>query len=98
MLDASGDRLTTLTSAVLYEHPLTTGRLTAGLTHSRMRVRGRSLNEIQRLGVVAVRQYGGRLLSFDRPSVTLRVARYLNDPSKQGGWTASTAIGFSLHR
>ena len=98
LLDVSGDRLTTVTSAVLYEHPLATGRLTTGVTHSRLRVRGRSLNEIQRIGVVVVRQSERRFLSLDRPSVTISVSRYLDDPSKQGEWTASMAIGFSLHR
>ena len=98
LLDVSGDRLTTVTSAVLYEHPLATGRLTTGVTHSRMRVRGRSLNEIQRLGIVVVRESEGQFLSLDRPSVTISASRYLDDPSKQGGWTAAMAIGFSLHR
>lgn len=98
LLDVGGDRLTTITSAVLYDHPLAAGHLTTGVTHSRMRGRGGSLNEVQRLGVVAVRQYEGRFLSLDRPSVTLSAARYLDDPSKQGQWTASMAIGFSLHR
>ena len=98
LLDVSGDRLTTVTSAVLYDHPLGTGGLTTGLTHSRMRVRGGSLNEIQRLGVVAVRQFDGHFLSLDRPSVTISASRYIDDPSKQGEWTASMAIGFSVRR
>ncbi len=98
LLDPGGDRLTTVTSAVLYEHPLATGHLTAGIAHSRMRVRGGSLNQIQRLGVVAIRQFDGRVLSLDRPSVTINASRYLDDPFKQGEWTASMAIGFSLHR
>lgn len=96
LLDVRGDRLTTITSAVLYEHPLAAGRLTAGVTHSRMRAGGELLNDVQRLGVVAVRQYEGRFLSLDRPSVTVSAARYLDDPSKQGEWTASMAIGFRL--
>jgi hypothetical protein len=98
LLDPGGDRLTTVTSAALYEHPLATGHLTAGIAHSRMRVRGGSLNQIQRLGVVAIRQFDGRVLSLDRPSVTINASRYLDDPFKQGQWTASMAIGFSLHR
>lgn len=98
LLDVSGDRLMTVTSAVLYEHPLATGRLTTGVTHSRQRVRGGSLNEIQRLGVVVIRQSEGHFLSLDRPSVTISASRYMDDPSKQGEWTASIAIGFSLRR
>lgn len=98
LLDVRGDQLTTMTSAVLYEHPLATGRLTTGVTHSRMRVQGGSLNEIQRVGVVVVRQSERRLLWLDRPSVTISASRYIDDPSKQGEWTASMAIGFSLRR
>ncbi len=98
LLDVRGDRLTTVSSALLYDHPLATGRVTAGVTHSRLRVRGGSLNEIQRLGVVVVRQSEGRFLSLDRPSVTITASRYIDDPSKKGEWTASMAIGFSLRR
>ena len=98
LLDVSGDRLMTITSALLYEHPFSTGRITTGVTHSRLRVRGGSLNQIRRLGVVVVRESEGRFLSLDRPSFTISVSRYIDDPSKQGEWTALTAIGFSLRR
>ncbi len=64
LLDTSGDRVTTLTGAVLYEHALR----------------------------------NGRLFTLDRPSVTVSVSRYLDDPNKQNEWTAAMAIGFSLHR
>ncbi len=87
LLDTSGDRVTTLTGAVLYEHALRKGRLTTGITHSRMRVDGGSLNQVN-----------GRLFTLDRPSVTVSVSRYLDDPNKQNEWTAAMAIGFSLHR
>jgi hypothetical protein len=98
LLDASGDRLITVSSALLYEQPVARGRVTAGVTHSRMRVHGESLNEVQRLGVVVARQSDAQFFAFDRPTITLSAARYLKDPSKQRQWTASMAIGFSLHR
>ena len=98
LLDVRGERLMSVTSALLYEYPFSTGRLTTGVTHSRLRVRGGSLNQIQRLGVVVVRQSEGRFLSFDRPIFTISASRYIDDPSKQGEWTASMAIGFSLRR
>ena len=84
LLDVSGDRLMTITSALLYEHPFSTGRITTGVTHSRLRVRGGSLNQIRRLGVVVVRESEGRFLSLDRPSFTISVSRYIDGPSKQG--------------
>ena len=99
LLDVSGDRLTTLTNAVLYEHPLAAGgQISAGLTHALTRVTHDSLNEIQRVGVVAIRRFDGRVLGFARPSVTATVSRYLDDPSKRGEWSGALAIGFSLHR
>jgi len=98
LLDAKGDRLTALTNVVLYEHPLAAGGLSAGLMHSRTRVNDASLNEIQRVGVLVIRQFEGRLLGVARPSFTGVVSRYLDDPSKRGEWGASMAIGFSLNR
>ena len=97
LLDAKGDRLTTLTGAVLYEHPLAAGgHLSAGLMHALTRVNHNSLNQIQRVGVVAIRQFDGRVLGLARPSFTGNVSRYLDDPSKRGEWSAAVAIGFSL--
>ena len=90
--------LTTVTSAVLYEHPLAAGRLLAGVTHSRMRVRSESPNEVQRLGLVMTRQSTGQLFRLRAPSVTVGAARFLDHPSKQGQWTAFMTIGFALHR
>lgn len=98
LLDAGGDWLTTVTSAVLYEHPLAAGRLLAGVTHSRMRVRSESPNEVQRLGLVMTRQSTGQLFRLRAPSVTVGAARFLDHPSKQGQWTAFMTIGFALHR
>jgi len=95
LLETSGDRLTTLTGAVLYE-PLP--RLTAGVTYARMQTRAGSVNQVQRVGVVAIKRSEGRFLTLDRPSLTISAARYLEDPYKQGEWTVAVAIGFSLHR
>ncbi len=98
LLAVKGDRLTALTSAVLYEHPLGAGGLSAGLLHSRTRINDASLNQIQRMGVVVIRQLDGQLLGVVKPKVTGIVSRYLDDPSKRGEWGATLAIGFSLNR
>jgi hypothetical protein len=99
LLDVNGDRVTTLTSAVLHEHPLASGgQFSAGLMHSLMRVDRESLNEVQKVGVVATRRFDGRVLGLARPSVTAIVSRYLDDPSKRGEWSGALSIGFSLHR
>ena len=99
LLDVNGDRLTDITSAVLYEHPLESGgHLSAGVLHVLTRVNSQTLNQIQRFGVVSNRQFTGRVLKLAMPSVTVSVARYLDDPSKHGEWTAAGAIGFSVRR
>ncbi len=99
LFDADGDRVVTMTSAVLYEHRRPSGgRLSWGLTHARMRVNNDALNMIQRMGVVVIGQSEGRILKLSQPSLTVLVANYLDDPSKQGGWTAALAIGVTLHR
>ena len=99
LLDVHGDSLTTLTSAVLYEHPLASGgHVSAGLMHTLTRVDHHSLNQVQRLGIVAIRQLNGELLGLAKPSFTGSVSRYLDDPSKRGEWTATLAIGFSVRR
>lgn len=99
LLDVHGDRLMALSSAVLYEHPLAAdGRLSAGLTHALTRVNDDSLNQIQRLGVVVIRQFDRRLLGLTTPSFTAMVWRYLDDPSKRDEWGGALAIGFLLSR
>jgi hypothetical protein len=47
LLDTKGDRLTALTSAVLYQYPVAQGGLSAGLMHSFTRVNHASLNQVQ---------------------------------------------------
>jgi hypothetical protein len=98
LLDTKGDRLTALTSAVLYEYPVAQGGFSAGVMHSRTRVDDASLNQIQRLGGIFIRQFEGQILGLARPSVTGLVWRYMDDSSKRGEWAAAMAIGFSLNR
>jgi len=66
--------------------------------HSLTRVNHASLNQIQRLGGVVIREFEGPILGVARPSFTGTVWRYLDDPSKRGEWGAAMAIGFSLNR
>jgi hypothetical protein len=99
LLNVNGDRLTTVSTAVLYEHRVNGAQWLTGLTHSLSRVNGwsgTSLNQIHRLGGVVIRQWDGRVLGVPKPSVTLAVARYLDDPSKRHEWTGAMAIGFGL--
>jgi hypothetical protein len=99
LLDVNGDRLMALTSAVLYEHPLAAGgHLAAGLTHALTRVNDESLNQIQHVGMVVIRQFDRRFIGLTRPSFTTAVWRYLDDPSKRDQWGGALAVGFSLSR
>jgi hypothetical protein len=86
------------TCAVLYESPVAQGGFSAGVMHSCTRVDDASLNQIQRLGGIFIRQFEGQILGIARPSVTGLVWRYMDDPSKRGEWAAAMAIGFSLNR
>jgi hypothetical protein len=100
LLDVTGDRLTTWSTAILYEHVRSGGgKFSAGPMHSLMRVQGSSdLNQVQRLGVVLIQQSAGRRLGLAQPRATLVVARYLDDSSKRGQWSAMAALGFTLRR
>ena len=99
MLDVNGDRVMAVTSAVLYEHPLTSGgHMSVGLRHGLTRINHKSLNRIQQVGLVAIRQFDRRILGLTRPSVTAAVWRYVDDPSKRDEWGGGLAIGYSLRR
>jgi hypothetical protein len=97
LLKVDGGRLTSLSSALLYEHgTASSSRTLVGVTHSLSRVSDAADNQIQKAGVVMIRQFGRRILGVPKPSVTLAVSRYIDDPSKRGEWSGAFAIGFSL--
>jgi len=62
------------THKVLYQYPVAHGGLSAGLMHSLTRVNHASLNQIQRLGGVVIREFEGPILGVARPSFTGTVA------------------------
>ncbi|MEX2272652.1 MAG: hypothetical protein WD690_14360 [Vicinamibacterales bacterium] len=47
---------------------------------------------------IAIREFAGSRFGLPRPKLTLVVARYLDDPSKEGQWTVAAAIGFRSRR
>ena len=94
LLDAGGDRLIALTSVLMYQRDVTSGTMSAGMIHTRMSVRNAPANDVQKIGAIAVRQYAGRRFFLPNPRLTLVVAKYLDDPSKDGQWTAAVAVGF----
>ena len=102
LLDKSGDSLIALRHVVMYEHVRASGAtVSLGGIHTLQRVhgfKGAQLNQVQKLGVLFATQSDGRFAGLARPSLTVMVAHYLDDPSKEGGWTAAVAVSVSLHR
>ncbi len=99
LLAVAGDRLTALSTVLLYERAAAGGGTwSVGPTHSLSRVGRTSLNQTQRAGVVVVRQSAGRRFGMSEPRATVLIARYLEDASKRGEWSAAIAIGFTLKR
>lgn len=102
LLETGGESVVALRHVVMYEHVRASGaRVSLGGMHTLQRVnglRGAHLNQVQKLGVLVMTQSDGRFAGLARPSLTVAVARYLDDPSKEGGWTAAVAVGVSLRR
>jgi hypothetical protein len=99
LLAVDGDDIASLTTLVLYQHPLRGGgQFSTGPIHSIVRTHRSSLNKIQKLGVVAVHQMSGRHFGISRPIISAQAAYYLDDPAKEGQWSATVAIGFSIGR
>jgi hypothetical protein len=98
LLKSAGDRMMSTTGIVMYQTAMGEGTLSIGALHTSARVSGAPLNDIQKLGAIAVREFGASRFGLPRPKLTLIVARYLDDRSKDGQWTAAAAIGFRSRR
>lgn len=94
VLRSAGDQLITTTSVLMYQWTTGASALSVGGLHTLARVSDAPGNQIQKLGVVAVKQFGSTHYGLPQPRLTVLVARYLDDPSKQGQWTAAIAVGF----
>jgi hypothetical protein len=95
LLKSGGDRLVNATTVAMYQRGSDSGgTLSVGAIHALTYVFDAPDNRIQKLGVIAVREFQSAHFHVPHPRVTLVVARYLDDPSKQHQWTAAMAIGF----
>lgn len=94
LLKSSGDRLLMATTVVMHRRTIGEGALSVGGIRMLTRVLGARQNDIQKIGAIAVREFAGTHLRLPRPKLTLVVARYLDDRSKDGQWTAAAAVGF----
>ena len=99
LLKASGDQLLNTSSVLLYRYDLgRRGQLTAGLIHQMTYVYAAPANQIQRLGVLVIRQFGARRFGLSHPRLLATVAYYLDDPSKKHTVSAAVALGFKSTR
>ncbi len=98
LLKSSGDRMMTTTSVLMYQWTTGQGALSVGGIHSSIQVFDAADNRIQRLGLIAVKEFGAARFRVPHPRVTMVVARYLDDPSKRDQWTAALAVGFRTGR
>ena len=48
--------------------------------------------------MLVTQQAAGRYLGVRRPSVTVIVARDIDDPHKDGQWSGAVSIGFTVRR
>jgi hypothetical protein len=98
VLKSAGDQLITTTSVLMYQWTTGASSLSVGALHTLARVSDAPGNNIQKLGVLAVKQFGAAHYGLPQPRLTVLVARYLDDPSKEGQWTAAIAVGFRKGR
>jgi hypothetical protein len=99
LLRASGDGVVATQGLLLRQHEMSAGgALAVGLIHNLTYVYDAPENKVQRLGVVAIRQFAGRRIGLRDPRIVGCVLYYLNDRSKKGQLGAALGISFKLVR
>lgn len=99
LLRASGDGMVATQGLLLHQHEMTAGgALAVGLIHNLTYVYDAPGNKVQRLGLVAIRQFAGRRFGLRDPRIVGCVSYYLNDRSKKGQIGAALGISFRLAR
>jgi hypothetical protein len=98
LLKSGGDRIIRTTAVLMYRRALDRGSVAVGPIHTTSSVPDAPQNDVVKIGALAVREYDGRRFGLPRPKLTVMVGRYLEDPSKDGQWTAAASIGFNAGR
>jgi len=99
LLEPNGSDVAVSRAVVMYEHVTAAGtRLGLGGLHTLQEVDRRALNKVQRAGAIGTLQSDGRWRFLNRPTMTVTVARYLDDPSKDGGIYAAFTLATTLRR
>ena len=84
LIAASGGTVGFLSNVAVYEIPAGAGKVRAGVLHDLTHVYAFPGNRIQRVGPVVVYEAGWSCLGLRRPTFTVNIGYYLNDPSKKG--------------
>ncbi len=99
VLRTDGTVLYAARSVLLYEHvTAAAARLGVGAMLTDQQVEGRRLNRVRRAGALVTLQSDGRWWWLNRPAVNVTVARYLDDPSKDGEVYAALSLATTLRR
>lgn len=94
LLRADGGWLVNATTVALLQRDGGGGGFTAGgVLHHLTRVADAPGNRIQRLGAIAMHEFGTPRLGVPHLRLTATAWRYLDDPSKHGEWGAAIAAG-----
>lgn len=94
LLASSGDSLLTVSSVVLLQRQVTSGTLSLGVIHQALEAPS-DVNDIEKYGVIGIREFTGRRFRLPNPRLTLVIAHYAADPWKKGQWTAAAAVAFT---
>lgn len=99
LLDTRGGTLVSTSSMLLVRGKRADGGdLAAGFVHKLTHVPDASANDAQRVGVVAVRAFGGRRFGLRQPRLSANVVYALRDRFRQGELGAAAAVGFRVGR
>jgi hypothetical protein len=95
LLASDGGGLLSVSSVIMYRRPLASGSVSVGMIHQDTEAPVLE-NNIEKFGVIAIREFGAGRFGLPNARVTGVIARYSADPHKQGEWTAALAVGFSM--
>jgi hypothetical protein len=99
VLRADGSMLFAARSVLMYEHVTAAAtRVGVGAILTDQQVEGRHLNRVRRAGGLVTLQSDGRWWWLKRPALNVTVARYLDDPSKDGEFYAAVSLATTLRR
>lgn len=94
LMKSDGDRLTTSTSVLMYQFARGSAPLMIGGIHTLAQVEDAQDNRIQKIGMIAIKEFASSHLGLPHPRVTMVIGRYLKDPYKKDEWTAALGISF----